>query len=98
MSRVYFAVASSVTAAEIIPINPNIPSHTHSITVTCTIHPDSTADMCVVMAVPVSVSGDTITGMCIYVCSCVYIQNKCELTMLFCKCPSSCAYVYLLFK
>ena len=30
---------------------PNATNELHSITVTCTIHPDSTADQCVVMAV-----------------------------------------------
>ena len=29
---------------------PNATNELHSITVTCTIHPDSTADQCVVMA------------------------------------------------
>ena len=29
---------------------PNATNEVHSITVTCTIHPDSTADQCVVMA------------------------------------------------
>ena len=64
---VYFAVASSVTDAEITPINPNVPSQTFSITVTCTIHPESDADMCVMMAVPAS--GDPITGMYVVVCT-----------------------------
>ena len=58
---VYSTVASSVTAAEITPIDPDISSQIFSITVTCTIHPESTAYMCEVMAVPDS--GDTITGM-----------------------------------
>ena len=31
-------------------ITPNVTSELYNITVTCTIHPDSTADECVVMA------------------------------------------------
>ena len=78
---VYSKVASSVTAAEITPINPDIPSQTHSITITCTIHPESIADMCEVMAVPDS--GDTITGMYvrIYV---IYIDNVCYVGTYVC--------------
>ena len=34
----------------IVPSTPNANNELHSITVTCTIHPDSTADQCVVMA------------------------------------------------
>ena len=44
-------MASSVTDAQVTVNNPNVPSSTHSITVTCTIHPESDADVCVVMAV-----------------------------------------------
>ena len=41
---------------------PNANNELHSITVTCTIHPDSTADQCVVMAM--ADDGETITGIC----------------------------------
>ena len=43
-------LASSVTNAVTILNAPNATNEVHSITVTCTIHPDSTADQCVVMA------------------------------------------------
>ena len=43
-------LASSVTNAVIILTAPNATNEVHSITVTCTIHPNSTADQCVVMA------------------------------------------------
>ena len=44
------AVFSSVTNTTTSLISPNVTSQLYSITVTCTIHPDSTADQCVVMA------------------------------------------------
>ena len=43
-------LGSSVTNAVAILNAPNATNELHSITVTCTIHPDSTADQCVVMA------------------------------------------------
>ena len=42
--------ASSVTDTVAILNVPNTTNEVHSITVTCTIHPNSTADQCVVMA------------------------------------------------
>ena len=39
-----------MTNAVVILNAPNATNELHSITVTCTIHPDSTADQCVVMA------------------------------------------------
>ena len=42
-------LASSVTNAVILNA-PNATNKVHSITVTCTIHPDGTVDQCVVMA------------------------------------------------
>ena len=42
--------ASSVTNTVVMLSAPNATNEVHSITVTCTIHPDSTADQCVVMA------------------------------------------------
>ena len=44
------AVSSSVTNTTTSLISPNVTSQLYNITVTCTIHPDSTADQCVVMA------------------------------------------------
>ena len=41
-------------------------SELYNITVTCTIHPDSTADQCVVMAM--ADDGDTITGEMYLLC------------------------------
>ena len=43
-------LASSVTNAVTILSAPNATNEVHSFTVICTIHPDSTADQCVVMA------------------------------------------------
>ena len=43
-------MSSSVTDATATLITPNENRTEHSITVTCTIHSDSTADQCVVMA------------------------------------------------
>ena len=58
-----FPVSSSVTEAT---ATLGTPRTLYAITVTCTIHPDSTADQCVVMA---TANGQTLTGneyMCIY--------------------------------
>ena len=46
-------VASSVTSTTVKFISPNITSELYNITVTCTIHPDSRANQCVVMAMAV---------------------------------------------
>ena len=43
-------MASSVTNTAVTTITPNVTSELYNITVTCTIHPYSTADQCVVMA------------------------------------------------
>ena len=49
--RYFYIIVPSLTADTIIILNaPNATNELHSITVTCTIHPDSTADQCVVMA------------------------------------------------
>ena len=40
-----------MTNTAVTTITPNVTSELYNITVTCTIHPDSTADQCVVMAV-----------------------------------------------
>ena len=51
MSFSFFrSLASSVTNTVAILNAPNATNEVHSITVTCTIHPNSTADQCVVMA------------------------------------------------
>ena len=52
MSFSFFqSLASSVTdTVTVVVLNaPNATNEVHSITVTCTIHPNSTADQCVVM-------------------------------------------------
>ena len=54
-----FPVAPSVTDATATLVTPNESRTLHSITVTCAIHPDSTADMCEVMA---TANGQTHTG------------------------------------
>ena len=46
-------VAPSVTEIVTTPVTPNNNRAEHSITVTCTVRPDSEADMCVVMAMAV---------------------------------------------
>ena len=43
-------MASSVTNTSVTLISPNVTNELYNITVTCTIHPDSTADQCEVMA------------------------------------------------
>ena len=43
-------IASSVFTATPMLMCPPVASQLYNITVTCTIHPDSTADQCVVMA------------------------------------------------
>ena len=54
-----FSVSSSVTDAEVIMITPEDATNTtYSITVTCTIHPDSDANMCEVT----TANGQTLTG------------------------------------
>ena len=45
----YFPVASSVTRIIAGPNVPDINSDKHDFTITCTIHPSSTADRCEVM-------------------------------------------------
>ena len=54
-------VASSVTGVVVILNTPTATNQLLSITVTCTIHPDSTADQCVVMAM--ADGRATITGI-----------------------------------
>ena len=44
------SVTSSVTSTTVTPISPDVISELYNITVTCTIHPDSKADQCVVVA------------------------------------------------
>ena len=46
-------MAPSVTEVLATLVTPNDNRAEHSITVTCTVHPDSNADMCVVMAMAV---------------------------------------------
>ena len=46
----FFPVSSSVTDAAATLVTPKENRTLHSITVNCTVRPDSTADMCVVMA------------------------------------------------
>ena len=39
-----------MTRTTVTLISPNVSSELYNVTVTCTIHPDSTADQCVVVA------------------------------------------------
>ena len=56
-------VAPSVIEVVTTLVTPNDSITEHSINVTCTVHPDSDADMCVVMAM--AVGRTTREGMCI---------------------------------
>ena len=49
-------------------ISPNVTSELYNITVTCTIHPDSTADQCEVLAVADSKMTRTGENICMYIC------------------------------
>ena len=59
-----FPVDSSVITAVAKVISPNVTIPLYNITVTCTVHPNSTADQCVVMAI--ADNRVTRIGMCIY--------------------------------
>ena len=52
MAFIFCPIASSVTNNTRVTLtSPNVTRELYDITVTCTIHPDSTAEECVVMAV-----------------------------------------------
>ena len=60
ISENVFPVSSSVTDAPVTMITPEDDTNeTYSITVSCTIHPDSDADMCEVRAIA---NGQALTG------------------------------------
>ena len=61
-------VAPSVTEAVATLVTPNDSITEHSIIVTCTVHPDSDADMCVVMAMAVGRTTREGTYVCAYIC------------------------------
>ena len=62
-------MASSVTNIQVTVINPDTPNPVYSITITCTIHDDSEADTCEVMATR-NINGQTpITGSYIIFCA-----------------------------
>ena len=79
----YFPVSSSVTDALTIITPENATSETYNITVTCTIHRDSDADVCEVLA---TANGQALTGnkhehivLCVHLHTYVYqyaYQNK----------------------
>ena len=79
--QLVFAVFSSVTNAVTILNALNATNELYNITVTCTIHPDSTADQCVVMAMAdgrVNRTGSYtirmyITTYCVYMYVCTYV-------------------------
>ena len=63
-------VASSVITATPMLMCPPVASQLYNITVTCTIHPDSTADQCVVMTMAdgrVTRTGAILSYVLIYV-------------------------------
>ena len=75
------SVSSSVTDGRVIMITPEDATNT-TYTVTCTIHPDSTADMCEVMA---RADGQTLTGEHVldrdyhtYVCILPHYMHICD--------------------
>ena len=47
----FYPDSSSATSTMVTLISPNVTSELYNITITWTIHPDSTADQCVVMVV-----------------------------------------------
>ena len=53
MHAYVISVAPSVTEVVATLVTPNDSRAEHSIIVTCTVHPDSDADMCVVMAMAI---------------------------------------------
>ena len=73
MHAYVISVAPSVTQAVATLVTPNDSITEHSITVTCTVHPDSNADMCVVMTM--AVGRTTREGK--YVCT--YINESSEM-------------------
>ena len=91
VSTIFQPVASSViTATPMLMCSP-VASQLYNITVTCTIHPDSTADQCVVMAM--ADGRVTRTGeINAYVCDCYVLVRTfislCEyggnISALFC--------------
>jgi len=58
----FYLVGSSVSNAQVVLDKPNSQSDIHSVTVTCTIDPDSPAELCEVIAVPTS-GGTTLIGI-----------------------------------
>ena len=58
-------MSSSVTNITTTLISPNVTSQLYNITITCIIHPDSTADQCVVMAM--ADGGVTRTGIIVHI-------------------------------
>ena len=61
-------MSSSVTNTTAELISFNVTSELYNITVTCTIHPDSTADQCVVMAMA---DGRMTRAGMVHVCVCM---------------------------
>ena len=98
-----FPVASSITDAEATVITTDAPSLTYSINVTCTVHPESDADVCKLIVV--HASGQSISGvyirMCIhtYACTHVYVMNVILLCFLYIYAlPQYCMYVCIIYS
>ena len=64
-----YIVTSSVTNTAVTLITSNVTSELYNITVTCIIHPDSTADQCVVMAM----DDDGVTRTGNLACICIHL-------------------------
>ena len=86
-----FAVASSVTNVIAVLDAPNQYKDTHSISITCTIHPKSEVDLC--EAVLISSENLTIIGI-LYSIICMYKGSLCIYCSFLCTLHTySCTYV-----
>ena len=83
-------VASSVTNAVVVPNAPNATNGLNSITVICTIHPNSTADQCVVRAV--DDVGINRTGMCIILSTIIRVATVLQTCMYIIQYKCVCTY------
>ena len=81
-----FSVSSSVTNATATLDTPNNYRTLHTITVNCTINPDSIADMCEVIAIA---NGQTLNGNC---------KKPCLSNLTFNCCTCICMYVIILVR
>ena len=78
-----YIVTSSVTNTAVTLITPNVTSELYNITVTCTIHPNSTADQCVVMAMDDGRVTRTSNLPCICIRLVLYIRSYMHASMYY---------------